>query len=139
MQIKLPFQIDGRGRTADASSETHIRDMIEQILFTVPGERVNRPTFGCNLLALVFAPAGGALAAAAQVTVQSALQQWLGDLIRVQAVAIETQDSTVTVTIQYVISRTQQEVVAEFSNQSGQSSSSMTSAVSMSFTGLSGT
>jgi phage baseplate assembly protein W len=113
--------------------------MIEQILFTVPGERVNRPTFGCNLLGLVFAPAGGALAAAAQVTVQSALQQWLGDLIRVQAVAVETQDSTVTVTIQYVISRTQQEVVAEFSNQSGQSSGSMTSAVSMSFTGLSGT
>lgn len=139
MQIKLPFRIDGRGRTADASTETHIRDLIEQVLFTVPGERVNRPTFGCNLLGLVFAPAGGALAAAAQVTVQSALQQWLGDLIRVQAVAVETQDSTVTVTIQYVISRTQQEVVAEFSNQSGQSSGSMTSAVSMSFTGLSGT
>lgn len=139
MQIRLPFQLDGRGRTADASTETHIRDLIEQILFTVPGERVNRPTFGCNLLGLVFAPAGGALAAAAQVTVQSALQQWLGDLIRVQAVAVETQDSTVTVTIQYVISRTQQEVVAEFSNQSGQSSSSLTRAASMSSNALNGT
>jgi phage baseplate assembly protein W len=133
MQIKFPFQVGGRGRVADCDDEEHIRDMIEQVLFTVPGERVNRPTLGCDILGLVFAPAGDALRAAAQVTVQSSLQQWLGDLIRVQGVEIETQDSTVTVTISYVIARTQQEVVAEFSNQSSQGgqSGSMSSAVSV--------
>src|SRR5271165_734476 len=54
--IAFPFRIDGRGRTALVDDNSHIRDLIEQLLFTNPGERVNRPTFGSGLLALVFQP-----------------------------------------------------------------------------------
>ena len=77
-QVDFPYRIDGRGRTATTSEDDHLRDLIEQVLFTAPGERVNRPTFGSGLLRLVFAPNGDALAAATQMTVQGNLQQWLG-------------------------------------------------------------
>ena len=56
INIAFPLAFDGTGRTALADRDAHIRQMIEQLLFTEPGERVMRPTFGCALLQLVFAP-----------------------------------------------------------------------------------
>ena len=78
MNATFPFAFDSRGRTGDATEEEHIRQLIEQLLFTSPGERVNRPTFGSGLLQLLFAPNSPELGAATQMLVQSALQQWLG-------------------------------------------------------------
>lgn len=115
MQVDYPFQFDGRGRTADTTEDEHIRDLIEQVLFTSPGERVNRPTFGCGLMQLVFAPNSDALAAATQLTVQGALQQWLGDRIHVEAVEVRAEEATLHVTVQYIVRRTQQRQVAEYS------------------------
>jgi phage baseplate assembly protein W len=104
MQIDYPYRIDPRGRTATTGEEEHVRDLIEQVLFTSPGERVNRPDFGCGLLQLVFAPNSDALAAAVQFTVQGALQQWLGELIQVQAVDVAAEDSRLTVKVVYRLS-----------------------------------
>lgn len=115
MNIDYPFHFDGAGRTATTDDDDHIRDLIEQLLFTNPGERVNRPDFGSGLLRLVFAPNSDELAAATQFLVQGALQQWLGDLIQVDSVQVEAQDSTLNVTIQYTVRRTQQQQVAQFS------------------------
>ena len=117
MQIDFPYRVDGRGRTAEADDDDHVRDLIEQVLFTAPGERVNRPTFGANLLGLVFAPAGDAAASAVQFTVQGALQQWLGDVIQVSSVAVESADSTLTVTVQYAVRRTQETRTVQFTRQ----------------------
>ncbi len=114
MNLDYPIQFDGRGRTAATTDDKHIRDMIEQVLFTMPGERVNRPTFGSGLLQLVFAPNSDALAAATQLSVQASLQQWLGDLIQVQSVQVENIESKLLVTVQYSIRRTQQSQVAQF-------------------------
>jgi uncharacterized protein len=114
MQIDYPFHFDGRGRTAQTGTEDHIRDMIEQVLFTSPGERVNRPTFGSGVMHLLFAPNNDALASATQLTVQGALQQWLGDLILIESVDVENDDATLRVHVQYVVRRTQQRQVAEF-------------------------
>ncbi len=117
MNIQFPFQIDGRGRTAGATDEDHIRQMIEQVLFTSPGERVNRPDFGTGVMQLVFAPNSPELAAATEFTIQGALQQWLGDVIKVEAVDVESQESTLRITVQYVIRRNQQRAVAQFSRE----------------------
>src|SRR5216683_3110132 len=114
MDINFPFKFDGRGQTASANESQHIRQMIEQVIFTSPGERVNRPTFGSGVLQLVFAPNSVELAATTQFLVQGSLQQWLGDLIVVEAVEVEVQDSTLQVTVQYTIRRTQQSQVAQF-------------------------
>jgi phage baseplate assembly protein W len=110
--LDFPFHVDNRGRSATTDEEGHIRDLIEQVLFTAPGERVNRPTFGSGLLQLVFAPNNDELAAATQFLVQGALQQWLGDLIQVETVQVTSEEATLQVTVQYVHRRTQQRQVA---------------------------
>src|SRR5258708_26722278 len=108
MQVDYPYDFDCRGRTAETTADAHIRDLIEQVLFTSPGERVNRPTFGSGVLQLIFAPNSQALASATQMTVQGALQQWLGDLMQVEAVDVTSEDSTLQVLVQYTLRRNQQ-------------------------------
>ena len=114
MNVDYPFHFDDRGRTAATGGDEHIRDLIEQVLFTTPGERVNRPTFGSGLLQLLFAPNSEALAAATQLAVQSSLQQWLGDLIEVESVQVRSEDAALRVVVQYVVRRTQQSRTAQF-------------------------
>jgi phage baseplate assembly protein W len=117
MNIDFPRQIDGRGRTAVIDDEGHIRDLIEQVLFTSPGERLNRPTFGSGLMQLVFMPNSAELATATQFLVQGALQQWLGELIQVESVQVESEDATLRITVQYVIRRSQERRTVEFSRE----------------------
>lgn len=113
-QVDHPYHLDPTGRTASTGTDDHVRDMIEQVLFTTPGERVNRPAFGTGLLQMVFAPNSDALAAATRLTVQGNLQQWLGDVIQVQDVTVENEDATLRVTVRYVVRRTQEARTAEF-------------------------
>ena len=106
MNIDFPFRLDSRKRTASTGDEDHVRDLIEQLLFTAPGERVNRPTFGSGVMQLVFAPNGDALAATTQMSVQGALQQWLGEHIVVEAVDVANEDAKLMVTVQYTVRET---------------------------------
>lgn len=106
MNIDFPFHFDGRGKTATAGDDDHIREMIEQLLFTSPGERVNRPDFGSGLLQMVFAPNSPEMAAALQYTTQAALQRFLGDLIDLQSLEVTAQESTLNVIVKYVVKRT---------------------------------
>ncbi|MFI6875332.1 GPW/gp25 family protein [Streptomyces sp. NPDC050400] len=101
--LDFPFRIDTRGRSADTTDEDHVRDLIEQLLFTVPGERVNRPDFGSGALHLVFAPADQELAGAVEYSLQAALQRWLGDVIQVERVQVESEDSELRITVGYVL------------------------------------
>jgi phage baseplate assembly protein W len=117
MNIDFPFQVDGRGRTAATDDQDHIRDMIEQLLFTNPGERVNRPDFGSGLLQMVFQPNSTELAAALQFTLQASLQQVLGNVIQLQAVKVDAIDSALQVTVQYVVRTDQQVQTAQFSRE----------------------
>ena len=106
MDIDFPFHFDARGRTASTGTDDHIRDMIEELLFTNPGERVNRPDFGSGLLQMVFAPNSPELAATLQFTVKAALNRWLGDLIDVQSLEVMAQDSTLQVSLSYLVKKT---------------------------------
>jgi hypothetical protein len=108
MNIDFPFHVDSRGRTATTDDRDHIRDMVEQLLFTGPNERVNRPDFGSGLLQMVFAPNSTDLAAALQFTTQAALQRHLGDVIDLQQVQVAAQDNTLTATVRYVVRETQE-------------------------------
>jgi uncharacterized protein len=119
MNIDFPFHIDHRGRTAATDDDDHIRDLIEQFLLTSPGERVNRPEFGSGLLQMVFAPNSPELAAALQFTIQAGLQQWLGDLIEVQQLEVVSEDAQLSVTLQYLVRRTQQTRTTTFTRSTG--------------------
>jgi phage baseplate assembly protein W len=110
-----PFSVDGTGRTAAAAAgDEHIKQMIEQVLFTALGERVNRPTFGSGVNQLVFAPNSSELATATQFLVQGALQQWLKDVIHVGSVTAKNDESTLTVAVHYIVKRSQESQTAEF-------------------------
>jgi phage baseplate assembly protein W len=108
VNIDYPFQFDARGRTASTTDSDHIRDMLEQLLFTSPGERVNRPDFGSGLLQMVFAPNSVELAAALQYTAQAAIQRYLGDVIQLQQLQVTAQDATLSVVASYVVRATGQ-------------------------------
>jgi phage baseplate assembly protein W len=115
MQVAYPFKVNGSGRTADVGGEDdHIHDLIEQVLFTSPGERVNRPDFGTGLMQFVFAAGSDETTAALQFLVQGALQKWLGDLIELETIQVTNEDATLSVVVNYRIIRTQQTVTAQF-------------------------
>ena len=104
MNIDFPFHFE-RGGTALAGYDGHVRDMIEMLLFTSPGERVNRPEFGSGLMQMVFAPNDPQLAATLQLTVQAALGQWLGDVIDVGDLSVRADDAALHVTLSYRVRR----------------------------------
>jgi phage baseplate assembly protein W len=114
MNLAYAYNFDSTGHTAQTDALTHIRDMIEQILFTSPGERVNRPTFGSGTAQLVFAPNSDVLAAVQQQAIQAGLQQWLSDLIRVQSVDVSADDAILTITVVYTVLQTQQQQTQQF-------------------------
>ncbi len=101
--LDFPYAIDGTGRSAQTSAADHVRDLIEQVLFTAPGERVMRPTFGSGLMALVFEPNSVQLAATTQFLAQASLQQHLSHLIAVQSVTVEPIDAALVVSVAYTL------------------------------------
>ena len=113
-QPDFPLRFDARGRTAGTDGDDHVRDLIEQVLFTAPGERVNRPGFGSGLLKLVFEPAGEEMATATQYLVQGALQQWLADRIHVETVQVTAGEGVLDVAVQYVVRSTGERRVSTF-------------------------
>ena len=114
MNLAFPFSFDATGRTAQHSLPDHVNDMIELILFTSPGERVNLPTFGSGTSQLVFAPNSDLLAAAQQQAIQAGLQQWLSDLIRVNSVDVIADEQTLQVTVVYTLVANQQQQSQQF-------------------------
>jgi len=118
MQVKYPYSIDSHGRTAFSFGEgQHVTELIEQVLFTALGERVNMPTFGSSINQLVFAPNSSELATATQFMIQAALQRWLADIISVESVVVTNKESILYITVQYMIKRNQQRVSTEFKKE----------------------
>ena len=109
-----PIKVDSTGRTANATADYDVKQMIEQVMFTALGERVNRPTFGSGINQLVFAANSNELTAATQFLVQGALQQWLADLINVESMTIKNEDSSLVVVVQYYVKRIQERQTVEF-------------------------
>lgn len=114
-RIDFPFHFDHRGRTAQTENADYIRDLIEQVLLTAPGERVMRPEFGSGIMQLVFGAASPEVAATTQFLVQGSLQQWLSDVIIVESVEVQAQDSALLITVQYIERRTQSRGVSQIS------------------------
>ncbi|WP_419661822.1 hypothetical protein Dvar_22550 [Desulfosarcina variabilis str. Montpellier] len=103
MNIDYPFHFDNRGRTATTGDDDHIRDMIEQFLFTNPGERVNRPEFGSGLLGLVFEPNSPEYGSLLHQGIQAGLQRWLGDLIEVRSLQVTSQEAALRIELKYAV------------------------------------
>lgn len=103
LEVAFPYRLDDRGRTTTATYDQHVEQMVELLLFTRPGERVNLPTFGCGLLDQVFAPNSPEIAAALNVTIAAAIGLWLGDVISLSALEVGAQENQLTVSLSYTV------------------------------------
>ena len=101
MNLAFPWRFDHRGRTAESADDRYVRELIETVLFTAPGERVMRPDFGSGVAQLLFEPNSPELAGTVEMLVEGALTQWLSELITVIAVRVDAVESTLTVTVTY--------------------------------------
>jgi phage baseplate assembly protein W len=117
LNIGVPFHVDGRGRTALTGDLRHLLEMLELLLFTSPGERVNRPDFGGGVRGLVFGANSPEVAAALRFGLQASLQRWLGDLLEVVELLTEAEDSVLTVNLRYRVRGNPQEQTAQFQRQ----------------------
>jgi phage baseplate assembly protein W len=115
--LDVPFHLDGRGHTAETDEDAHVRDLIRQVLFTSPGERVNRPDFGCGVKQLVFMPAGDALAGATQFLILGALTRWLDAVVEAKNVTVTAQDERLTVIVEYTKRGTGEARVEQFTSR----------------------
>jgi phage baseplate assembly protein W len=119
MNLDFPYHFSRSGRTADTDEDDHVRDLIEQVLFTAPGERVMRPDFGSGVAQLVFALNSVEVAGATQMLVQGALQKWLGEIIAVHEVRVTSVDAELQVTVRYQRIRDGRLVTESFARSGG--------------------
>jgi uncharacterized protein len=117
--LDFPVDFEGSGRAARTDPDDHVRDMIYQLLFTNPGERVNLPDFGCGVLQMVFRPNSDVLAAASQLLIQGSLQQWLGDVVSVRQLEVTAVDEKLQILLVYVRKDTGQQVQLTFTAPAG--------------------
>jgi phage baseplate assembly protein W len=103
--LRYPVAVDAsRGRLAQEQDfSDHIEQLVMQVLMTAPGERINRPDFGCGVKRLVFAPGGEVAASLAQTAVYQALTKWLPDAISVNEVTARADGAMLEIRIGYVI------------------------------------
>jgi phage baseplate assembly protein W len=109
--LDYPYSAGSTGAPKTTPADDHLRDLILQVLFTNPGERVNLPAFGVGVQQLVFAPNSDTLRTSAQFLISTGLQQWLGDRIKVNQVSVSSQlgeEETVLIEIVYTVNATQQ-------------------------------
>ncbi len=115
MNYGFPLSITANGNVDSPDYADHVAQMIQQLIFTAPGERVNRPTFGTGIQYMVFEGIDIAVAAATQAALRASLQQWLGDVIEVRDVTVDVDGAALLVTVTYTLRRTGQSQTREFS------------------------
>lgn len=108
--IHYPLAIDrGHGRLATEDSyAAHVEQFMRQVLLTNPGERVNRPDFGCGLRRMVFAPNSDVTANLVQVSVLQAMEKWLAAVVKVDEVKVTAENERLVVLIRYVLKARQE-------------------------------
>ena len=102
MHLNFPFEMRRGVPEQPLSHDAYVEQLIEQVLFTVPGERVNRPDFGCGVQNMVFQPGNSELVAAALFIVRSQLDMQLAGIIRVENVTAAMVGGELHVTVHYV-------------------------------------
>jgi phage baseplate assembly protein W len=115
--VAFPYRFGSDRRTATAGRDDHILQMLEQLLFTNPGERVNRRDFGSGLLQLVFAPNSAEMASALQFTTRAAIQRYMGDLVEVQSLEIVVDDAALRISLTYTVKATGETMTADIERE----------------------
>ncbi|GAB4424633.1 MAG: GPW/gp25 family protein [Bacteroidia bacterium] len=108
--IKYPFAVDRGLKTLAEENEyrEHVIQLIKQVLLTSPGERINRPDFGCEIRRMLFNPNSEVSASLAQVSIFQALEKWLGTVISVEHVKVQPIEELLEIRVVFVIKALQE-------------------------------
>jgi phage baseplate assembly protein W len=107
--LDLPVDVGPTGALRTTGGEDHLRDLVLQVLFTDPGERVNRPDFGCGVRRLAFSAGNDVLRATARFLISQNLERWLGDRLTVEQVDVQVEpgeEEVLRITVVYVVRQT---------------------------------
>lgn len=100
--LAFPFNIGPDGRTAaPATLDEHVRGEIVQLLLTNPGERPFLPAFGGGLRRLLFDRNDDVGAGIAKAMISQSLSTYLGHRIKVEQLAVMTEDATMMIELTY--------------------------------------
>lgn len=113
-QLAFPFRVGAARVPTPISPELGVREALEQLLFTLPGERLNRPDFGCGIQRLVFSGAAPEAAAAAEYAIGVAVRRYLGEQVRFEAVRVTAIGETLTIDLLYTVRATGEERAESF-------------------------
>ena len=103
--LHFPLTVASTGSLAVIDPTDHLEELILQVLFTEPGERINLPDFGCGIKRLVFAPNNEMLRATTEFLITHNLQRWLSDRLDSVSVAVTSnpgEEQTALIDITYV-------------------------------------
>jgi uncharacterized protein len=103
--VAFPFAVDtGAGRLAqEPDYAQHVEQMIKQVLLTSPGERINRPDFGCGIRRMVFAPNVSSADQLLRVMILESLERWLAAVIVVDTVEVSAAAETLNIRLIYAL------------------------------------
>ncbi len=102
--LKFPFSV-GKDGPKTSSRSDHVREQIEQVLFTSPKERVFRPEFGVGVRRLVFEPNNAALRNATLKRLNASLAEALHGEVdpRTLEIDVSNEDEKLIIHISYVL------------------------------------
>ena len=114
--LAFPFRIGDLGAPVTSPRTQAIRQQIDQVLFTMPGERVNRPTFGCGVQRLVFSGCSPEAAAAAEYIIRVNIQRFMSDVVKLDAVQVtaDVDAATLYIDVLYTLLETGEERAETF-------------------------
>lgn len=108
--LAFPYRITAQGRTGTADQAAYAASLVEQVVLTTPGERINRPDFGAGLRQLVFVAPTSELLTTSEFLIQGALVQWLSDMIAVESVSVAMEDVDLVIEVVYRLAAEQQRI-----------------------------
>jgi phage baseplate assembly protein W len=117
MFLSFPYQFDEEFKTKVGQSPRNIRELIEQVIFVAPQERLNRPDFGVGILQYIFAPNSEYAAETLEGDIESALTLWLSEILVVEDVTVRAEESTLFVRVSYRLSGQSEVEVEEFTRE----------------------
>ena len=103
--LRFPVSINLNGGVSSSVLEENVRQSIFVILGTAPGERLQRPDFGCRIHDLMFAPNTDITAARAEVYCEEAIYKYEPrvEKVVVRAAPNADQPNRLDIRIEYVI------------------------------------
>ncbi len=102
--LGFPFSIGTNGART-SQREAHVREQIEQVLFTNPGERIFRPGFGAGIRSLIFEPNASPLWEITRKRLTASLAEALQGEVDTRTLEVDVtgEDEKLLITVSYVL------------------------------------